>query len=500
MEKDLKKTVAEIAEAVGGVENIEKVTHCATRLRLVLKDNSVMNLEEAENVSLAKGAFVAGDQLQIIFGAGLVNQVYAEFLKSYDQTIDDTQPQATQSNKKKQNPIQTFIKSISDVFIEIMPSILAAALLMGLTSLLSTKGLFGSESIVEMLPQIAGLNRIISIASSGIFTFLPMIVAYSATKRFGGRPALGLAIGAIMVHPNLGDAFQVASGSASAELVDLFGLNVELVGFQGGIIIALMIGFVVAKLDNFFNRVLPDIIKFVLSPMLTILISSLLLFIVIGPLGRALGDGLTNSLLWMAEHLGIFGYMIFAGVQQIIVITGLHHTFGAIEGQLLSNTGRDFLNPLMSVALVAQGGAVLGYMLLNRKNKKIREISVSAFTSVLFGISEPALFGVTLKYKFPLVAGCLAGAVGGAYVYLSKLTAVGYGTTGLPGFTIVDPANQGYLHFAISHLLAIGLGITFTLILGKFYNKGTNRDVITEEAREADIENDAEAIIKAVEE
>lgn len=497
MAKEMDQVVEEILAAVGGKENVQHVTHCATRLRLVLKDNDQLNMEAAENVTQAKGAFVAGDQLQIIFGAGLVNTVYAAFAKAIWQDGQSATSDQNMTSNQKQSPLQRFIKSISDVFIEIMPCILAAALLMGLTSLLSTKGLFGAESIVEMFPALAGLNRIVSIASSGIFSFLPMIVAYSATKRFGGRPALGLAIGAIMVHPNLSDAFQVASGSANAEMVNLFGLNVELVGFQGGIIIALMIGFVVATLDNFFNRKLPDIIKFVLSPMLTILISSLLLFIIIGPLGRTLGDSLTNGLLWVVEHLGVFGYMIFAGVQQIIVITGLHHTFGAIEGQLLANTGRDFLNPLMSVALVAQGGAVLGYMLLNMKDKKLRGVSISAFTSVLFGISEPALFGITLKYKFPLIAGCLAGALTGAYVYFFKLTAVGYGTTGLPGFTIVDPANNGYLHFVVAHLLAIALGIVFTVALGKVYEKRSSKNEVA--SRTVEVSGQSEKQISTVE-
>ena len=166
-----------------------------------------------------------------------------------------------------------------------MPCILAAALLMGLTSLLTTKGLFGNKTIVEMIPQIAGINRMVSIASTGIF---------AATKRFGGRASLGLAIGAVMIHPDLANAFSVAGGSAKPEIINVFGLNIELVGFQGGIIIALMIGYIVASLDKFFNKVLPDLIKFVLAPMLTILISSILLFTVIGPFGRELGNGLTN--------------------------------------------------------------------------------------------------------------------------------------------------------------------------------------------------------------
>lgn len=463
MREDYSGHLADLVAAVGGKENIIYITHCATRLRLSLQDNHKVNLEEIGNLERVKGVFNVGDQLQIIYGAGRVNEVCQALKETL--SLDEAN---LQSSQQRQKPLQRFVKSISDVFLEIMPSILAAALLMGLTSLLTTKGLFGDRSIVEMYPQISGLNRLIAIASSGIFALLPMVVAWSATRRYGGRPALGLAIGAIMVHPGLVDAFSAASGNAAAETISIFGLPVELVGFQGGIIIALMIGYTVAWLDQYFNRKLPDIIKFVPSPMLTILLSSLLLFTVIGPFGRLLGSGITGGLLWMAEYLGIFGYMIFGAVQQLIVITGLHHTFGAIEGQLLASTGRDFLNPLMSVALMGQGGAVVGYMLLHFNDKKVQTLCVSAFTSILFGISEPALFGVNLKYRFPLMAGCVAGAAGAAWVYLSKLTAVGYGTTALPGITIVDPANHGHVNYVVAHLLALTTGAILTYIAGKF--------------------------------
>lgn len=459
----------QIETLVGGRDNIARVTHCATRLRLVLKDNNKADMEGLENVRLVKGVFVAGDQLQMIFGAGLVNSVYDEF-SNYIGVNRDSQLDETVVQDKK-NPFQRFMKALSDVFIEIMPCILAAALLMGLSSLLTTKDLFGAKSIVDNLPALAGFNRIVNIASSGIFALLPMIVAYSATKRFGGRASLGLAIGAVMIHPNLSDAYAVANGSASAEMANVFGLNVELVGFQGGIIIALMIGYIVAFLDKKFNKILPDMLKFVLSPMLTILISSFLLFTIIGPVGRTMGFGLTSGLLWMVDHLGIVGYMIFGGIQQIIVITGLHHTFGAIETQLLQDTGRDFLNPLLSVALMGQGGAVLGYLLMNHRDNNKRSMAVSAFISTLFGISEPALFGVTVKYRYPLIAGCIAGAVASAYVYLSKLTAVGFGATAIPGFTIVDGANHGHLNYIIAHLIAIAVGAGLTVVLGKVWKE-----------------------------
>jgi len=470
MERKFEDITTAIAEKVGGSENIQSVTHCATRLRLVLNDFEKVKMEEIENLRLVKGAFVAGNQLQIIFGAGLVNDVYRELADSLGYSVNHPSAKTAEESAVKQNPFQKFIKSISDVFIEIMPCILAAALLMGLTSLLTTKGLFGNKTIVEMIPQIAGINRMVSIASTGIFALLPMIVAYSATKRFGGRASLGLAIGAVMIHPDLANAFSVAGGSAKPEIINVFGLNIELVGFQGGIIIALMIGYIVASLDKFFNKVLPDLIKFVLTPMLTILISSILLFTVIGPFGRELGNGLTNGLLWIAEHTGVFGYMLFAGVQQVIVITGLHHTFGAIEAQLLASTNHDFLNPLMSVALVAQGGAVLGYMFLHRNNNKTKEICISAFTSVLFGISEPALFGVNIKYKYPLIAGCIAGAISGAYVYFSKLTATGFGTTGVPGFTIVE-------------VLVVVLVLGILMTLGGLAWRAAREDAINNESK-----------------
>lgn len=460
----------EIVKYVGGKDNIQGVAHCATRLRIVLSDTKKADLGKIDNVELAKGVFVVGDQLQIIFGAGLVNEVYSVFSKYVgieNMSLADVKNKSTE----KQNPIQKGIKSLSDVFIDIMPGILAAALLMGLSGLLGQQGLFGDKSVVEMFPALSGINRFVGIVSSSIFSILPLIVVYSATRRYGGRPVLGLVIGAVMLNSNLADAYAVAQGNVTPEVINMLGLNVELVGFQGGIIIALMMGFVVAKLDVYFDKKVPNSIKLLVSPMLTVFISAFLLFTVIGPIGRLLANGITSGLIWTTVNLGIFGYMIFAGIQQIIVITGLHHLFGAIESQLLVDTGTNFLNPLMSVAVAAQGGAVLGYLALHWKNVKTRELCIPAFTSTLFGISEPAIFGVTLRNKFPLVCGCLASAVAGGYVYLTKLASISFGTTGVPGLAIASPSNNGYLNYIIAHIIAIGCGIVFTVIYGKLKTK-----------------------------
>lgn len=457
----------DIIENVGGKENIKGVAHCATRLRLVLDDDSKINMDNLDNVNLVKGVFIVGDQLQIIFGAGLVNEVYAVFGKEVgmeNMSLSDIKTKSAE----KQGFLQKAIKSISDVFIEIMPAILAAALLLGLSGLLSQQGIFGSLSIVERLPWLEGINRFVLIVSSSVFDILPLIVVYSATKRYGGRPVLGLVIGAIMLSSKLTDAYSAAQGIITPETINVLGINIKLVGFQGGIIIALMMGAVVSYLDKFFEKKVPSNFKLLLSPMLTVFVSSFLLFTIIGPIGRGLASGITTVLVWMTTNLGIVGYMIFAGFQQIIVITGLHHIYGAIESQLLVDTGVNFLNPIFSVAIIAQGGAVLGYLILKWKDAKTKQMCIPAFTSTLFGISEPAVFGVTLRNKYPLICGCIASALAGGFIYITRLTAIGFGTTVVPGFAIVNPANGGYINYIIANLIALIGGIILTVAYGKF--------------------------------
>lgn len=426
-----------------------------------------------EEVDLVKGVFVAGDQVQIIFGTGLVNdvcEVMGELNHMNTMSLGDLKTKAGQ----KMNPLQKALKALSDVFIEIMPGILAAALLTGLSSVL------GNLPAVESNETLYGIVRLINISSGAIFGFLPLCVAYSTVKRFGGRPIMGIVIGCIMLSNSLADAYAAAQGTVDVTTLHIFGFNVELVGFQGGIIVALLIGIVTAKLDQFFEKKVPEMIRLLVSPLLTTLISSFLLFLLIGPIGRGLASGITAGLVWMTKNLGIVGYVVFSGVQQLIVITGLHHVFGAIETQLLVDTGRNFLNPLMSVAIIAQGGAVLGYMVRNLKNAKAKELCIPSFVSVLFGITEPALFGVNIRYIYPLAGGCIGGAVGGAIVYLTNLAALGFGTTVVPGIALADPTNHGYVNYVIAHLVALGVGFIATVIMGTVFEKKNSKiDSIT---------------------
>ncbi len=504
------KISEEIVTCVGGMENIQGSAHCATRLRIVLKDNDKADMEKLENISGVKGAFVAGNQLQLIFGAGVVNDVYAVFSK-YTHTENMSLSDLKEESAKKQNPVQAVIKALSDVFIGIMPALLAAALLMGLT------GVLGGLDIVQKNDTLYAINKLVSLASNGIFAILPMAVCYSATKRFGGNPVLGMVVGAIMLDGSLANAYQAAQGLADPEIISLFGMKIELVGFQGGIIIALMMGYIVAKLDIFFTKKIPDVIKLLVAPLLTVFISTVLLFTCIGPVGRILSNGITDALVWGTDNLGAFGYALFAGVQQLVVITGLHHIIGAVEAQLIADTGSNFINPLMSVALMGQGGAVLGYLAVNWKNLKTRELCIPSFLSTLFGISEPAIFGVNLRYRYPLIGGCIGGAAAGVFVYFSKLTAFGFGTTAVPGIAIANPANNGYLNYIIAHLIALVIGLLCTVIFGKASGKRltateaaapvktavagksqmNEKTEAASEAAEKDAEADSEVVLKA---
>ncbi len=504
------KISEEIVTCVGGMENIQGSAHCATRLRIVLKDNDKADMEKLENISGVKGAFVAGNQLQLIFGAGVVNDVYAVFSK-YTHTENMSLSDLKEESAKKQNPVQAVIKALSDVFIGIMPGLLAAALLMGLT------GVLGGLDIVQKNDTLYAINKLVSLASNGIFAILPMAVCYSATKRFGGNPVLGMVVGAIMLDGSLANAYQAAQGLADPEIISLFGMKIELVGFQGGIIIALMMGYIVAKLDIFFTKKIPDVIKLLVAPLLTVFISTVLLFTCIGPVGRILSNGITDALVWGTDNLGAFGYALFAGVQQLVVITGLHHIIGAVEAQLIADTGSNFINPLMSVALMGQGGAVLGYLAVNWKNLKTRELCIPSFLSTLFGISEPAIFGVNLRYRYPLIGGCIGGAAAGVFVYFSKLTAFGFGTTAVPGIAIANPANNGYLNYIIAHLIALVIGLLCTVIFGKASGKRltateaaapvktavagksqmNEKTEAASEAAEKDAEADSEVVLKA---
>jgi PTS system sucrose-specific IIC component len=466
-----------VLQYIGGKQNAIEAFHCATRLRINLKDTSQVDQDKLVELDLVKGVNINRNQLQLIIGAGLVNEVTDEFIAHTgikDLQAEQGTADETPAEVEKKGWFSHFIDDLTGVFTEILPGILAGGILIGLNNLMTQK-IIGDQSLINAIPSLKGISTIISLGSGGIFAMLPLLVVYSATKRYGGRPVMGLAMGAVMMSSSLPSLGDVAAGNAKAVIADIMGWHISLYSFGGQIIVALIMGWIIAKVDNYFQKRLPGVIQFVLAPMLTILVSSFILFIAVGPIGMTLSSWVTNALVWMSMTFGIIGYMVFGGTQQLIVITGLHNMFGAVEAQLISTVHTDFLNPLFSVALMGQGGGVLAYMFLNRGNAKAKEIGISAFFSILFGISEPALFGINIKNRYPLIGGCIGGAIGAAYVYVTKLTAISFGTTALPGIAIAAPQNNGYLNYIMANLIGVAAGLVATLLVAKLMFRNTNK-------------------------
>ena len=418
------QTIKDILDAVGGQDNVKNFEHCATRLRIILRDNSKVSKEKAENVTGSKGYFFNTGQHQFIFGTGKVNEVYAEF-KQYtkmDESADTAFKEDVYSNM---TPVQKVVRTLADILIPLIPALVTTGLLMGLRGLLVELG-------VEFSPLMLSMFQMLTDTA---FAFLPVLIAYSATRKFGGNPIIGIVVGLMMVSPQLPNAWAVAGGGAEAINFSFLGLNIPIVGYQGSIIPAIVAGYLVARIEKELRKVVPQIIDLVVTPFVTLTVTIFLMLFILGPITHSLEILVSDFIVMLVNApLGI-GYIIFAALQQLLVITGLHHSLSIIELQLLADTGENVLNPLMTASMAGQlGAAISATLLMNVKLKRTNAISSS--TSTLFGITEPLLFGVNLRSLRILVSGMLGGAVGGLLTYIFGLSATGMGITFIPGLLL----------------------------------------------------------------
>lgn len=466
---DYKKVAEEINQALGK-DNIQAAAHCATRLRLVLKDASKVDQKALDNNDAVKGTFEANDQFQIIIGAGDVNNVYNELVKLANVTEASTADlKAVASEGKKNNPVMAFIKVLSDIFVPIVPALVAGGLLMALNNVLTAQNLFGPESVVEMFPSINDVASIINLLASAPFAFLPILVGFSATKRFGGNPYLGAAMGMVMVMPDLINGYGVANAIADGSMTywHLFGLDVAQAGYQGSVLPVLVVSWILASLEKFFHKRIPNAFDFTFTPMLAIIITGFLTFILVGPIMRSVSDGLTDGLVWLYDTTGAVGLGVFGLFYSPIVITGLHQSFPAIETTLLADvarTGGSFIFPVASMANVGQGAATLAIMLLT-KNQKQKSLATSASISAMLGITEPAIFGVNLKLKFPFICGMIASAVACVFIGAFHVLSVAMGPASVIGFISIAPKSIPY--FMIGIVISICVGFITTYVYGK---------------------------------
>ncbi|MEK2469904.1 PTS transporter subunit EIIC [Tetragenococcus halophilus] len=353
------------------------------------------------------------------------------------------------------------------MFVLLIPAIVGSAMLLGIQSLLMTTGLFGLEgSLADNYAWAADTASFLEIIATGL-NFLPVLVAYSATKRFGGNPVYGVVLGLILVHPELGDRFEYVQGTLeNVNYWNIFGISVPQVAFQGGIFPAILSSLFMAKFEKLVTKYTPRVLTFIVVPLLTILVSSLTLFLVFGPLGDLIATGIGFVTNFLYVEAGIFGAAFFAAILQPLVITGTQHMIMSIEAQLVAQTDFNYIQPLWAVSIIAQGGAALGMFFLAKKRSKRREVSVSSFIPTLVGISEPAIFAVNLKDSIvPFLMGVLGAGIGGAYMKIFDVSALGFGLTGIPGVTIVNPPVV--VHYIIGCVLSMILPIIFLLIYNK---------------------------------
>ncbi|WP_449149077.1 glucose PTS transporter subunit IIA [Stomatobaculum sp.] len=474
MALDYRKCAQEIVDHIGGRENVAQAAHCATRLRLVIKDNSKVDKNYLDNVEGVKGMFESNGQLQLIIGTGTVNKVYEEFLNITGMTAatkDDVKAAAA-----AQQPLwKRLLKPIGDVFVPILPAIVASGLMMGL---------------VEALAKIPGLGfagsdwfAFLDMVANTAFAYLPVIVAVSAARVFGGNIFLGAVVGLLMIHSSLTNGWNAANGY---EVWYLFGKiqifpnyalgQINQLGYQGHVIPVILSVFCMSKIEKWFHDHVPEMLDLFITPLCTVMITALLTFMIIGPIF----SGLETMVLNGAELLvhNPLGAMIMGAIYPATVVMGLHHMYNVIEAGMLGSVGLNTWMPIASAANFAQFGACLAVG-IKARSQKTKSIAVPSALSASLGITEPAIFGVNMRFYKPFLAGMVGGAIGALFGALMGLGATAYGVTGLPGYLTV---NNPLLYTV---LLAISGGIAFAASWVLFKEEKAEAPAAAEEKKEA---------------
>lgn len=455
---DYRKVAREIYEQIGGKENLISAAHCATRLRLVISDNGKADKEKVENIDGVKGVFFAQGQMQIILGTGVVNKVYDEFIQIAD-ISESSKEELKHAAASKANPLQRLIKTLGDIFVPIIPAIVASGFLMGIMEALNFMVANGFLDI-----NTSGSIYVFSkIFSNTAYTFLPILIAYSAGKVFGANPFLSAVIGMIMIHPDLQNAWSVATEGVQATQSVWFGLySVDMVGYQGHVIPVIISVWVLAQIEKRLHKIVPAMLDLFVTPLVSVFVTGYLTLSIIGPVFVTVENGLLDGVQWLiALPLGI-GSFIMGGAYATTVVAGVHHMYTIIDLGQIAKFGMTFWLPLASAANMAQGGATLA-VAIKTKDLKIKAMAVPSALSAFMGITEPAIFGVNLRFVKPFIMASIGGACGALYASVVGLGATGTGVTGI--FGILLCLNQP-AHYLIMMLISAGTAFVLTWLFG----------------------------------
>lgn len=446
---DFKQTASSIIELVGGVDNIASIQHCATRLRLGLKDRSLVKEDELKELELVKGINDSGGQFQIILGTGIVNKVYKEATANF--AIPDS-GSGSAVELKGGNSIQRISRIFGDIFLPVIPVIVACGVLMGVRSYLTGAGLLATDS--------AWYQVLLILIDTG-FSILPALVCYSSVKKFGGSPIYGFVLGMMLLSSVLPGAGAVGKGNAVPLAVPFLSFTFKLVGYQGSVLVAIFSGWLVAKIESLVQRIVPNTVDIIFTPILTLSCSLFIVLFGVGPVIQFIESIIVKMFQAIITlPLGIGGFVI-GGLQQFLVIGGVHHGLWVIDINFLENTGGNIYMAIRSASVVGQAGVVSAFFLFS-KDKKLKALAGAAAVAAWFGITEPAIFGITLIYGVPFVLGCIGAAFGGLFVSLMGIAANGMGVSAIPGYLLF--INDGALQYTIMMLISGGISLVLTAI------------------------------------
>ena len=456
---DYRKTAQDILDHVGGSKNIASAAHCATRLRLVIADNKKVSKEALENIDGVKGVFEASGQLQIILGTGTVNKVFAEFIDSAGITAS-SKAEAKEAAAEKQNWFMRAIKLLGDIFVPIIPAIVASGFLMGIMNSLD----FMNSNGFLQINTHSSIYVFANLFSNIAYTFLQILIAFSAAKAFGANQYLGAVIGMIMIHPSLQNAYTVATEGVQQTQSVFFGLfKIDMVGYQGHVIPVIIAVWILAVIEKKLHKIVPEVLDLFVTPLVSVFVTGYLTLSIVGPIFVWAENAILVAIQWMLTlPLGI-GSLIMGSLYAPTVVTGIHQMYTAIDIGQIAKYGVTYWLPLASAANVAQGAAALAVG-IKSKDKKIKSLALPSSLSAFMGITEPAIFGVNLRFFKPFIAGCIGGGCGALYASLVHLGAKGTGVTGI--FGILLCLNQP-LQYLIEMVIAVGVAFAISFVIYK---------------------------------
>ena len=454
---DYRKTAQEILDKVGGSKNIVSAAHCATRLRLVIADNSKADKTAIENVEGVKGVFEASGQLQIILGTGTVNKVFDEFISIAGITAS-TKAEAKEAAAKQQNVFLRAIKLLGDIFVPIIPAIVASGFLMGIMNSLD----FMIKNGFISMDTSSSIYVFANLFSNTAYTFLQILIAFSAAKAFGANPYLGAVIGMIMINPALQNAYTVATDGVLQKQSVFFGLyDIDMVGYQGHVIPVVIAVWLLSVIEKKLHKIVPEVLDLFVTPLVSVFVTGYLTLAIVGPVFVWAENAILGAIQWMLTlPLGI-GSLIMGALYAPTVVTGIHQMYTAIDIGQIAQYGVTYWLPLASAANVAQGAAALA-VALKSKDKKVKSLALPSSLSAFMGITEPAIFGVNLRFLKPFIAGCIGGGCGALYASVVHLGAKGTGVTGIFGILLCLDEPVQYL---IEMVIAVGVAFVISFIL-----------------------------------